>query len=263
MQITHFEDINMVLHSLNKGLKHILGSNFIGLYLTGSLSYHAFNPDRSDIDLLVILNEPLSPEEMDKVEQLHITIESENQRWARRIECSYIPKDMLLNILPPKTPRPYIGEGKFYREAVYGNEWIINLYWLYHHGIAIFGPEFKTFIKSVNIIDVQKACIKDLYKEWKPKIDDPDHLNNSHYQSYIVLNLCRILYTVLCSKVASKEISALWVKQNYPEWKNLIEGAEAWGYGKKMNMRDEATAFIQFAIDKVNEKVQTFGILKV
>ena len=56
---------------------------------------------------------------------MHLHIKRNKKKWAKRVECSYVSLDMLQEILPPKTPRPYIGEGIFYFEAPYGNEWII------------------------------------------------------------------------------------------------------------------------------------------
>lgn len=237
---------------MQKAIQNIFGENLTGFYLTGSLSHGDFNSDRSDLDLLVVLNKPATKEEVDLIKQLHDQVEKDNDKWSHRIECSYIPKDMLENILPPKMTRPYYGEGILYPEAPYGNEWIINNYFLYKHGITLFGPDFKTLVKLIDIMDVQKASIRDLFKEWEPKITDDVWLDNSHYQSYLILNLCRILYTVLQADAASKKISAEWVKNQFPQWKNLIEKAEHWRYGKEMNLHDRSKEFIKFTIDQVN-----------
>jgi len=161
---------------------------------------------------------------------------------------------MLKNILPPKTPRPYFGEGVFYPKADYGNEWLINNYLLYKYGTPLFGPSFKKLIKPIDITDVQKACIRDLFKEWEPKISDPNYLNNSHYQSYVVLNLCRILYVVMNNDLASKKTSASWVKKEYKQWNDLIQAAENWQYGNKMNKKEEAIDFIKFVVDIIKRK---------
>lgn len=42
--------------------------------------------------------------------KMHLDVERNNDKWAKRIECSYVSFEMLPSILPPKTPRPYIGE---------------------------------------------------------------------------------------------------------------------------------------------------------
>lgn len=256
MKPTPYEDINKVLRSLQIGILNISDENLIGFYLTGSLSYGDFNPGSSDIDLLVVLNKPVTKEEINLIKRLHLQIEKDNKKLARRIECSYIPKDMLKKIHTPKLPRPYFGEGILYPEAHYGNEWIINNYLLYKHGIALIGPEFKTLIKPINIANVQKACIRDLFKEWKPKMTDNVYLQNSHYQSYVILNLCRILYTVLCKEVVSKSASAQWVKNEFKQWKNLVETAEKWRYGIEMKLQKQTKDFIQFVIDQVNARTE-------
>jgi len=254
MQITPYPDVNKILDELTQGIVKIVKENLIGFYLTGSLSYGNFNPKSSDIDLHAVIKYPFSKNELESIKKLHEEIEMHNKTWKERIECSYTPLSMFQNILPPKLPRPYYGAGIFYPEAPYGNEWLINNYLLYKHGIALTGPDFKTLIKPIDMVDVQKACVRDLFKEWEPKINDPKWLQNSHYQSYLVLNLCRILYTIKCGEAASKKVSAAWVKKEYPEWKNLIETAENWHYGVEMKRQEEAIEFIKFVVDKIEWK---------
>lgn len=253
--VTSYEDVNQVLSSLREGMINVLGDNLVGMYLMGSLSYDAFNPHNSDIDLVVVVKEPISQNQLSFMERMHQHVALKNPKWAKRIECSYVPCVFLSSIAPPKTPRPYFGEGIFYQEAPYGNEWIINQYLLYNHGISLYGPEFKTLVNPIHIEDVQEACVKDFLQEWQPKINDLEWLSNSHYQSYIVLNLCRILYTVLQGAVGSKVESAHWVKNKLcPEWRPLIEVAEQWHYGKEMTLQNETIKFIQFVANTLGIK---------
>lgn len=252
--MTPYQDINEILLYISNGIKNIAGENLIGLYLFGSLAYGDFNPGSSDIDLVAIVNQPLNHDELKLIKNLHKQVEERDQKWKNRLECSYTPIDMLKSILPPKNPRPYYGSGIFYDEAPYGNEWIINNYLLYEHGISLMGPDFKELIKPIDIIEVQKACIRDLFQEWKPKITDLEWLDNSHYQSYFVMNLCRILYTVIGGTTGTKKIAAEWVKNKFgPPWSNLIETAESWKYGKEMLLKNEAIDFIKFVIDKIKQ----------
>jgi predicted nucleotidyltransferase len=250
--ITPYQDVNGVLFNISNGIKDILGKNLIGLYLFGSLTYGDFNPDSSDIDLVAIINNPLNHHELELIKQLHKQIENHYRRWKDRLECSYTPVDMLKNILPPKKLRPYYGGGIFYDEAPYGNEWIINNYLLRKHGIPLVGSDFKKLINPIDILEVQKACIRDLFQEWEPKITDFEWLDNSHYQSYLVMNLCRILYTVICGTTGTKKVSAEWVKNKFGlPWSNLITIAESWKYGKQLSLKNETIDFIKFTIDKI------------
>lgn len=146
-----------------------------------------------------------------------------------------------------------VGFDTLYAEAPAGYEWIINHYILSKHGLALEGPPFNTLIPGVDLQQVRKASAKDLFKEWVPKIDDPERLSNSHFQSYLVLNLCRILHTVSGHEPASKRIAGRWAISTYPQWRDLIEEADRWGYGDQMKRQTDVVAFIRFAVEKVNE----------
>jgi predicted nucleotidyltransferase len=254
--ITPYPDINLVLESLSAGVKKILKNKLKGLYLFGSLVYGDFKPGRSDIDLVVVVNRPLEDNELKRIEALHQALGSTYPCWKDRLECSYVPHSLLSNLMPPEAPRPYYGGGIFYTGADYGNEWIINNYLLSKYSTSLIGPDFLSLIKPIDIVEVQKACIRDLFKEWEPKKKEPGWLDNDHYQSYLVLNLCRILYTVFCSETASKTVSAQWVKGHYPRWQELIEAAENWEYGKAMAFKEEAIHFIDFTVKKIKEKYE-------
>lgn len=253
MKLTPHDDINKVLEQLKEGLVHILGKNLIGIYLSGSLTYGDFYPGRSDIDVFVVVKNPVSKKEFNDLKKFHEQIENNNQKWAKRIECQYIPLRMFEQTAPPKESRPYLGEGKFHQDSRFGNEWIINNHLLYNHGVTLVGPDFKTFIKPINIGDVQKACIEDLFNQWGPKINDSEFFKNSHYHSYIILNLCRILYAVMLADTASKKVSTLWVQEKYPQWKTLIKEADNWKHGDEMKMYEETIEFIKFIVNKVKE----------
>ena len=40
--------------------KEILGKNLIGIYLHGSMAMGCFNPDKSDIDLIIVIKDDIS-----------------------------------------------------------------------------------------------------------------------------------------------------------------------------------------------------------
>ena len=174
--LTPYADVNEIIAFFTNQVIPIFAENLAGIYLTGSLSYRAFNYDTSDIDLTVIIEQPISSNELAELKQFHIQMENKYKEWAKRLECTYTPKGMLPNTNPPQKPRPWYwgGDATLYEEAPYGNEWITNTYLLYEKSISLFGPEFKTLRSPVDIEDVQKACIRDLFQEWKPKKTNRD-----------------------------------------------------------------------------------------
>ena len=227
--------------------------NIIGIYLFGSLAYGGFDEKSSDIDLVVVTKVLLNKSEIIIVKDIHKNLNSINNIWSKRFEVSYTPMDMFKVKNIPILPRPYYNE-YFYDEATYGNEWLINNYLLEKYGKTIYGPEFKTLLQyKINIDEIIISCINDFYKEWFPKLTDDKWLSNSHYQAYIILNICRIMYTINNSEIANKKESAKWVKKKYPEWIELIEEAENWNYNKTIDKKFEVKEYIKYMDNKIYE----------
>jgi Aminoglycoside adenylyltransferase, C-terminal domain len=250
---TSYEDVNEMLDFFTEGIARIFGQGLSGIYLTGSLSYDAFNYNSSDIDVTVIIQHSVVPRELDAIRALHVALVQRFNKWARRFECSYTPVGNLPNILPPGNRPWYWGaDDILYGEATYGNEWIINNYLLYKHAVPLVGPDFKQLMPPVSIDEVQKACIRDLFTEWEPKKSDRQWFKDSHYESYFILNLCRILYTVMCKDAGSKKAAASWVKSTCVEpWPALVSAAERWEHGRDLHLQDKALVFLDFVIENV------------
>ncbi len=247
-------DIKTLLSSWKEKTLDCLKENTVGLYLTGSLTYGDFVLERSDIDLCAVVKNQLNQSELNAINQMHLDIKKLFPFWHKRIECSYVPFELLTSVAPPETPRPWWGFGVLYQDAPYGNEWIINNYFLWKCGVALYGPPFKELLPAVKMKDVQEACARDFYLEWLPKINDPQCLLDPHQQSYVVLNICRILCTLQTGQAQSKTESAAWTTRTYPQWSDLIDEASKWKYGKEMNQIEKTKLFITFANQTVESR---------
>lgn len=63
---------------------------------------------------------------------------------------------------------------------------------------------------------------------WWPAqtLDDPARIEKRGYQSYIVLTMCRVLYTLRFGTVASKPVASRWAQEELDQrWRSLIERA--------------------------------------
>lgn len=247
------EEVDTLLTDLVEGITRVLETNLAGLYLFGSLTYGDFRPERSDVDLVAVVRSPLDEQTLVRLEKMHANVAAAHPVWAERVEVSYTPAEMFSSHEPPAEPRPWFGFGRLYREATYRNEWRINNYLLRKYGIALIGASPASFIAPIAIEHIQRACILDLRQEWLPKRADEEWLANSHYLSYLVLNLCRILYTVLRAETASKGVAAQWTAATFPDWAKLIAQADAWRYGIEWTARERerTLAFLGFVADEV------------
>ena len=56
--LTKYPDVNEIIDFFVRSVIPVLDKNVLGIYLTGSLSYGAFNYHSSDIDITVIVHRP-------------------------------------------------------------------------------------------------------------------------------------------------------------------------------------------------------------
>lgn len=85
-------DVNAVLHAFLADVRTILGADFVGLYLYGSLALGDFNPDRSsDIDFLVVTADEIPRATIAALAAMHERMAASESRWATELEGSYIP----------------------------------------------------------------------------------------------------------------------------------------------------------------------------
>ena len=54
--------IARLLHEIRRTHMEILGENLVGLYLHGSIAFGCFNPQKSDVDYITAVREPLAPD---------------------------------------------------------------------------------------------------------------------------------------------------------------------------------------------------------
>jgi len=54
LEATPYPEINAVLHELRSGAQAIRGRQLVGVYLDGALAIGGFEPDRSDIDFVMV-----------------------------------------------------------------------------------------------------------------------------------------------------------------------------------------------------------------
>ncbi|MBA3274941.1 MAG: DUF4111 domain-containing protein [Chloroflexia bacterium] len=253
-RLTPHQDINDILVNLTEGIGAALGDALVAFWLTGSLTYGDFDRGSSDIDYLVVLEEPVTTTQRVSLAALHAGIGKRHPVWRERIEGSYITRDMLPSIMPPKQGRPYVNGGAFWDpDPPYGNEWLLNLYVLSECGVALIGPAPADLIGPVQIADVREASKCDLVEEWLPSADDPAAFGGSHFQAYVTLTLCRILHRATHDGVASKRTASAWVKETYGEpWRSLVERAERWSHGFDMNSNADVRAFIRFTVQTLD-----------
>ena len=243
-------DINLLLQELLAGAQSVLGARFTGLYLHGSLAYGDFEPQRSDIDFLVVTEDELAAEIVAGLKEMHARLTASGMKWVGVLEGSYIPRQALRRFDPAHCHHPALRvDGSFDIDG-HGSEWIIQRYIIRKKGITLAGPLPQTLIDVVTPVQLRGAAAGILFEWWEPQLTDHSRLQSDEYQAYAVLTMCRALYTFEFATVGSKPVAARWAQEIAGgRWSTLIARALAWGHGDVMDSLDETVEFIRYTVE--------------
>ncbi len=214
-------------------LQDTLGNNFVGFYLQGSLAIGDFDLT-SDVDFIVVTNDDLSNTEVQDVQILHTLTYNQNNRWVRRLEYSFFPKQKLRVLSSPYTNGIRTTTDK--RNLWYfdnGNPTIkmsdhcntlVTRWTVREKGIPVLGPNPISLIDPISADELRKE-IRDTLVGWGEELlSNPESYRNRFYQSYLVLNYARMLHDLHEGKVGSKLAGVTWAKRNLdPQWTELID----------------------------------------
>jgi len=91
--------------------------------------------------------------------------------------------------------------------------------------------------------------MRPVLENWLAHIPEtPDEIRSQGYQAYIVLTVCRVLYTVDLGAVTSKRAAADWAKETLDRrWTSLID--RAWRGRQNPTWEAEASEIIEETLD--------------
>lgn len=230
---TPFPEVNAALRDLLSRILSILGDHCQGMYLDGSLALGDFSPCSSDIDYVVVTDSALSDALLAALRDMHAHFNAGSSPWATEVEALYVPRAHLhrCDAVGALFPRLERGANERLRLDDLGRSWAIHLYVLREHGIALAGPAIHDLIDPVDPDEIRGAMIEMMETWWGPMADDTRPLLRQHigYQTYAVLTMCRVLYSLTTGAVASKPVAARWARRELGgRWSACIDHALAW-----------------------------------
>ena len=251
---TPYTDINRLLESFLSHIQQIFQEKLAGLYLYGSLTTGDFDPDSSDIDLLVVTSSQITTSEFDALRAMHRDFTRVNPEWEDRIDAVYLPLEALRTFRFAKNPIVISpGEPFHVREGEALRDWLQNWYIVRESGLALLGPPPKEVIPPITRGEFVEAvrCYAAEVVAWLGREA------NRKNQAYAVLTLCRALHVHRTGKTASKRQAAFWAQEIFPEWSKLIENALTWRQAWRDENVDHAATraetmqFVKFVSDQI------------
>ncbi len=237
MEITQYSKIKELLEILLTRIKSILGEKLVGLYLEGSLVIGDFDPAISDIDLMAALSSEIDDREFEALKEMHAIFVTGHKEWYDRIEVCYVTVEALKTIRSRSARLVNISPGEPIHRLESTKEWILKWYLAREKGKTLYGPPPESIIEPISKEDFILS-VKDHSKGWGDWVKD---MRNPYAQSYAIFSICRAFYSYKTGEQVSKKKAALWVREELPEWSEVIDNALVWREGGKYHPADELT----------------------
>ena len=258
MDLTPYADVNAVLHDFAARIRAILGSHFLGMYLYGSLALGDFDPHSSDIDFIVVTDAEIADDLFMALQEMHAHFDESGSPWAAKVEAAYIPQGALRHSAPTSAQYPQIEKGRSLARDHLEIGWAFQCYTLREHGVVVLGPDPRTLIDPVDPHDIRRAVVAITSGWLEGARHDPAWLvwlQHRSAQAFIVLTLCRFLYTLDSGTVAPKAVAAQWAQKALGQrWAELIERSLAGQHDESETPDsdvDDTVALIQYTVERI------------
>jgi predicted nucleotidyltransferase len=220
---TSYPDLNGVLEELVTSVRTILGESFCGAYLQGSFAVGDADA-HSDVDFVIVTDGEVSTEQLTALQAMHERIYALETPWAQHLDGSYIPRDSLRRLDPPRRRFLYLDNGS--RELVWDdhcNNQVVR--WsLREHGVVLDGPDPKSLVDPVSEDELRDEVLA-LMPEWEKWAKELSSMSR-RAQGLLVLSYCRMLHTLDVGRVTSKREAGEWALGALdPEWSGLVRRA--------------------------------------
>jgi len=235
-------EVEAVLTAMLPRIRAALEANLVGMYVRGSLAAGGFRPETSDLDLLVVTEEPVGEMEFASLAALHEELRKSADPWGRRIEIAYIDRPGLRRWEAGRR-YPTLGQGEVLAWAEHRSNWVLERWVLRERGTTLLGPNPQTLVDPISSHDLRSAA-RDRLRDWADWAKDPanpDWRLGPAHKAYVVETMCRARYTLARGELPSKEAAVAWALATFPEpWLSIVRRSQSW----RQNLAIDSAALV-------------------
>lgn len=241
--------IDQVLQQISNEYRKVLKNDLVGVYIHGSIAFECFNWDKSDIDIIVVVSEPLSL--LEKSQLMEATVAINDTAPKKGIEMSVVLKKYCKDFVYPTPFELHFSNNHLnwyqtnpldYCEKMQGVDADLAAHFtiIKHKGIVLCGEKIDavfSHVDSIYYLDSIKADVKEAKEEI---FENP---------VYILLNLCRVLAYIKENLILSKEEGGKWAISHVPQQYNGLIDEAIKSYKSDKDMSIHNNIAMQFCDD--------------
>lgn len=231
------------------GIRGVLGNTLDGAYLYGSAVAGDFDPERSDLDLLVAVATDVDERQVGELRGMHDAFVAAHPEWDDRIDAAYLSTAALGSFLERESPIVVISPGEPLNAKRTSPGWAMNWHMVREHGVTLCGPPPASLIAETTFNDFLAA----VHAHMAELPGRTEASGDPAFRAYAVVTACRALHACREHRQTSKRQAARWAADRLPEWADVIRWADAWRRpARHANPSDEdmlfrSAGFVRFA----------------
>lgn len=222
MAITPYEQLDAVTAEIASHARAVLGEDMVGAYVEGSFALGAGDL-HSDVDFIVVMRTAITPSREQALRAFHRELPTRPEHWAQHVEGSYALLDDLLD--PAGVGRQWLFIDHGHQEMTWdthGND-MVHRWVLREHGLVLWGPAPDSVVAPVQAANLRAEARREL-PELGAGLRSWLDYDIAWCQRYLVINYCRVLFTLANATVASKQQALEWAARTLdPSWRPLLE----------------------------------------
>ena len=221
--------IAALLPDLVDDLRRTLGDDLVGIYLYGSAITGGFDPESSDLDLVIVTEADVAAIDLARLEGVHRRLTAREPGWADRLDLAYVGRATLAAFRSGGIVASISHDDplQLYDEA---DDWLQTWYLVRQTGVAVVGPPPGDLIPPIESAEFVRAVVRSvLGLAARAETDERDG-----WRAYALLTCCRVLASMPTGQIVSKQAAAAEVLRTHPELRMAIEAALAFrdGHGR-------------------------------
>ena len=246
MRLTPHVSANEVLRDLIERLQIVFADQVVSVCLYGSAVAGDFDPDRSDLDLVVACSFEVEARLHD-LERLHGDLAVTHPSWDDRVDVIYVPVAALRSFRSQPSRTAFISPGEPLH-LTDTSQHIINWYLLQEQGQTLLGLPPTVWMPTITSGEFLAEVRAHLHAwpSWIALSVQPG------FHAYAVLTICRACTSADPLDRPPSDRPRFGPRREYPQWSGLIEHSLAWrSQPGASNPAPRAVEFVDFAVREV------------
>jgi len=244
----------LLLSAITEMAKEVFAENLTGVYLHGSAAMGCYNPHKSDLDLIFVVNEAL--DDRTKRRFLDRILYLNQKAPEKGLELSVVQRSVCNPFL---FPTPYECHFSNAHRAWYEQnpeEMIRTLHGvdpdlaahftiLRHYGVVLYGKPISEVFAPVPRKDYLNSIRADVLDAKEALLENP---------AYFILNFCRVLGYLKEGRILSKKSGGEWAVSTLPACYHPVIRTALRFYTTDETpsfSQTDATAFMDYALNEI------------